>query len=86
MISAHVPKGGPRISRGRRSAKSRPLSKPIPRFTFGGGCCRTIRIYVPPGYSAPDNLSPGHPGEHYSEKLPDPVIYPVSSDSGSTSD
>ncbi|WP_286765592.1 MULTISPECIES: hypothetical protein [Rhodopirellula] len=42
--------------------------------------------YVPLGYSAPDNLSPGHSGEHYSEKLPDPVIYPVSSDSGATSD
>ncbi|MEL7334801.1 MAG: hypothetical protein AAFN70_01130 [Planctomycetota bacterium] len=33
--------------------------------------------HVPPGFSAPDNLPPGHPGEYYPDMPPDPVMYPV---------
>jgi len=33
--------------------------------------------HVPPGYSAPDNLPPGHPGEYYPDMPPYPVVHPV---------
>ena len=45
-----------------------------------------MRGGLPPGYSAPDNLPPGHPGEYYPDMPPDPVIYPVEEDTGSVGD
>ncbi|MEO1526404.1 MAG: hypothetical protein AAFX06_13285 [Planctomycetota bacterium] len=42
--------------------------------------------HVPPGYSAPDNLPPGHPGEYYPDMPPDPVVNPVDEDTGSIGD
>ncbi|GAA4446196.1 hypothetical protein [Novipirellula rosea] len=41
---------------------------------------------VPPGYSAPDNLLPGHPGEYYPGMPPYPVVHPVPSDEDSSKD
>jgi hypothetical protein len=42
--------------------------------------------HVPPGYLAPDNLPPGHPGEYYPEMPPHPVMYPAEPGMESSSD
>ena len=42
--------------------------------------------HVPPGYSAPDNLPPGHPGEYYPDMPPYPVVHPIQPDEESSND